>query len=237
MSILSNRSSSTSRAKAATAAGVTGLLAASMMVILGASADPVQAATVCGTGGALTTAPPTCTYTAVGTDTFTVPDGVRQVSFDLFGAEGGSAPGFVAPSPSNDGAPGGLGGETRATLAVNPGQVFQITVGKAGINGSSQRGTPAQAGGSGHGIGGFGGHGGAGSGGGGTDVRVGAFGANDRVLVAGGGGGAGNGGPMLHGGNGGGLAGEAGGDGGGPAGSGVAGAGLDAGDGRSLRVE
>jgi hypothetical protein len=162
----------------------------------------------------------------VGTDTFTVPDRVTAVSFDLFGAEGGRAPGFVDPNPPNGGAPGGLGGETRAMLAVNPGQALQITVGAAGINGSSTRGVAAQPGGSGHGSGGGGGHGGAGSGGGGTDVRVGAFGAADRVLVAGGGGGAGNGGPLLHGGNGGGLTGDAGGDGGGPAGSGVAGSGA-----------
>lgn len=57
-------------------------------------------------------------------------------------------------------------------------------------------------------------------------LRVGVFGAADRVVVAGGGGGAGNGGPLLHGGNGGGLAGEVGGQGGGPAGSGVAGGGA-----------
>lgn len=127
-----------------------------------------------------------------------------------------------APGP---GAPGGLGGETRGTVVASPGQVFQITVGKAGISGSSTHGVPAQPGGVGHGTGGDGGHGGAGSGGGGTDVRVGAFTGTDRVLVAGGGGGAGNGGPLPHGGDGGGLVGADGGQGGGPAGSGDAGTG------------
>lgn len=215
-----------SRSKAVAWGGATSLLAATMMAILSATAKPVNAAALCGSGGAFTTSAPTCTYTKVGTDTFTVPDGVTEATFDLFGAEGGSAAGFVAPNPPNDGAPGGLGGETRATLAVSPGQTLQITVGTAGINGSSQHGVFAQPGGFGHGTGGFGGHGGGGSGGGGTDVRVGAFGATDRVLIAGGGGGAGNGGPLLHGGNGGGLAGESGGQGGGPAGSGVAGSGA-----------
>jgi Bacterial Ig-like domain (group 3) len=99
-------------------------------------------------------------------------------------------------------------------------------VGTAGINGSSVHGVPSQRGGFGHGTGGDGGHGGAGSGGGGTDVRIGAFGDDERVLAAGGGGGAGNGGPLLHGGNGGGLIGDKGGDGGGPVGSGVGGQGA-----------
>ncbi|MGH3798342.1 MAG: glycine-rich protein [Pseudonocardiaceae bacterium] len=215
-----------SRSKAVAAVGATGLLAATVVATLGAAADPASAAAVCGTGGTFTTSPPTCSYTNAGTDTFTVPDGVTGVSFDLFGAEGGSAPGFVEPAPPNDGAPGGLGGETRGTLAVTPGQTLQITAGAAGINGSSTHGVFAQPGGFGHGSGGFGAHGGGGSGGGGTDVRVGAFSADDRVLVAGGGGGAGNGGPLLHGGDGGGLSGEAGGEGGGPEGSGAAGGGA-----------
>ncbi|WP_329491789.1 Ig-like domain-containing protein [Kitasatospora sp. NBC_01246] len=205
-------------------AGTAGLLAAALVP---ATASPASAADTspCGAGGVLTTATPACTYTAPGTDTFTVPDGVTTVSIDLFGAEGGSAAGYVAPNPPNTGAPGGLGGESRATLPVNPGQTLQITLGAAGIPGSSRHGEFARPGGYGHGTGGGGAHGGGGSGGGGSDVRIGAFGAADRVLDAGGGGGAGNGGPLLHGGAGGGPVGEAGGQGGGPAGSGVAGGG------------
>lgn len=169
---------------------------------------------------------PACVYTGIGTDTFTVPDGVTSVTIDLYGAEGGSAAGYVTPNPVNAGAAGGLGGQTRATVAVSPGQVLQITFGAAGVPGSSRRGEFARDGGIGHGRGGGGAHGGGGSGGGGSDVRVGAFGPNDRIMVAGGGGGAGNGGPLLHGGDGGGLAGADGGEGGGPVGSGLAGKGA-----------
>src|SRR4029077_10896677 len=105
--------------------------------------------------------------TRVGTDTFTVPDGVTEVGFDLFGAEGGSAAGFVAPRPHTGATPGGLCGESRPTWPVSPGQVLQITVGAAGTNGSSQHGVFAQAGGFGHGSGGFCGHGWGGARGGG----------------------------------------------------------------------
>ncbi|MFB7257654.1 Ig-like domain-containing protein [Streptomyces nojiriensis] len=213
------------RSKTAVAAGVTGLLAA-VLAAAPATADPAGAPSPCGAGGTFTASPPTCTYTAVGTDTFTVPEGVSAVSVDVFGAEGGSAAGFVAPNPPNEGAPGGLGGETRAALAVSAGQSLQITVGGAGSSGSSRRGEYARPGGTGHGAGGGGAHGGGGSGGGATDVRMGAFGPADRVLVAGGGGGAGNGGPLLRGGHGGGPAGEPGGQGGGPEGSGAGGGGA-----------
>lgn len=204
---------------------MTGLLAA-VLVAAPATADPAGAPSPCGTGGTFTASPPTCTYTAVGTDTFTVPEGVSAVTVDVFGAEGGSAAGFVTPNPPNEGAPGGLGGETRAGLAVSAGQNLQITVGGAGSSGSSRRGEYARPGGTGHGAGGGGAHGGGGSGGGATDVRIGAFGPADRVLVAGGGGGAGNGGPLLRGGHGGGPTGEPGGQGGGPEGSGAGGGGA-----------
>ncbi|MER6997151.1 Ig-like domain-containing protein [Streptomyces sp. NPDC000410] len=214
------------RSRTVVVAGVAGLLAATMTA-LPVSADQANTQTApCGTGGVFTSSPPTCTYTTVGTDTFTVPEGVGAVTVALFGGEGGSAAGFVTPNPPNAGADGGLGGETRASLAVSAGQNLQITVGGAGVPGSSRRGEYARPGGFGHGSGGGGAHGGGGSGGGATDVRTGAFGPADRVLVAGGGGGAGNGGPLLGGGDGGGLAGEAGGQGGGPEGSGVAGGGA-----------
>ncbi|MFE2142028.1 Ig-like domain-containing protein [Streptomyces sp. NPDC059456] len=214
----------TSAAKTAVVLGATGLLAA-VLVPFAAAADPVAADPPCGAGGVFAASPPTCTYATVGTDTFTVPDGVGAIGVDLFGAEGGSAAGFVEPSPPGEGSPGGLGGETRATLAVSPGQSIQITLGAAGSSGTSRHGEYARPGGTGHGAGGGGAHGGGGSGGGGSDVRAGAFGPADRILVAGGGGGAGNGGPLLHGGNGGGPVAESGGQGGGPAGSGVAGGG------------
>ncbi|MCX4524201.1 MULTISPECIES: Ig-like domain-containing protein [unclassified Streptomyces] len=216
------------RSKTTIAAGVAGLLAA-VLTPLTASAEPgsadAPAPAACGAGGVFAASPVGCTYAAAGTDTFTVPDGVSAITVDLFGAEGGSAAGFVSPNPANTGSPGGLGGETRATVAVSPGQRLQITLGAAGTPGTSRHGEYARPGGYGHGSGGGGAHGGGGSGGGGSDVRVGEFGAADRILVAGGGGGAGNGGPLLGGGAGGGPVAEPGGQGGGPEGSGIAGGG------------
>ncbi|MFI6475769.1 Ig-like domain-containing protein [Streptomyces sp. NPDC050516] len=207
-------------------AGTTVLVAAAI-VPLAAAAGAASAAEPCGTGGVFTKAPqPTCTYNSPGTETFTVPDGVTAVDVDLFGGEGGSAAGYIDPHPVVSGAPGGLGGETRATLPVSPDQTLQLTVGAAGIPGSSRHGEFARPGGTGHGRGGGGAHGGGGSGGGGSDVRVGAFGGSDRVLVDGGGGGAGNGGPTLQGGAGGGPVGQDGGQSNGPLGSGLAGGGA-----------
>ncbi|MEU3778741.1 glycine-rich protein, partial [Streptomyces sp. NPDC032472] len=180
-----------SKAKSLIVLGATGLLAAAVVPFASAAdaADPAAPPSPCGAGGVFSAAPPTCTYENPGTDTFTVPEGVGSVTVDLFGAEGGSAAGFVSPNPPNAGAPGGLGGETRATLAVIPGQQLQLTLGAAGSSGTSRHGEYARPGGTGHGAGGGGAHGG-GSGGGGSDVRTGTLGPGERILVAGGGGGA-----------------------------------------------
>ncbi|MFE3648978.1 Ig-like domain-containing protein [Streptomyces sp. NPDC059152] len=213
------------RSRMMSAIGTTGLVATAI-VPLTAAAATASAAEPCGAGGVFTTAPrPTCTYDSAGTDIFTVPDGVTAVDIDLYGGEGGSAAGYIDPHPVISGAPGGLGGETRATLPVTSGQTLQLTVGAAGIPGSSRHGEFARPGGTGHGSGGGGAHGGGGSGGGGSDVRTAAFDGSDRVLVAGGGGGAGNGGPELQGGAGGGLVGQDGSQSNGPLGSGLAGGG------------
>src|SRR5262245_60360352 len=63
-----------------------------------------------------------------GTDgtaqTWPVPAGITGATCDLYGAEGGAG-----CTPCSLHAAGGLGGHVRATLAVTPGQVFQITVG------------------------------------------------------------------------------------------------------------
>ncbi|MFE5486421.1 Ig-like domain-containing protein [Streptomyces sp. NPDC056527] len=216
--------SRTARTPALVLAGAAVLVAAALHppTATAAAAEPL-----CGTTGVVTTEPGAgCAWTAPGTDTFTVPAGVSSLTVELFGAEGGSAAGYVTPNPPNTGAPGGRGGRTRATVAVTPGQVLQLTVGAAGIPGSSRRGEYARPGGYGHGAGGGGAHGGGGSGGGASDLRVGAFGPTERILVAGGGGGAGNGGPELRGGAGGGPAGEPGGQAAGPEGSGIAGGGA-----------
>ena len=137
-----------------------------------------------------------------GAYTWTVPNGVKQVTFALDGA-GGGGPGGSAN-----------GGQTIATFSVQAGDVFKIVVG-----------------GMGSGVGGFNG-GGAAGGGGATDVRFGACAVScdltHRILVAGGGGGS----TASTGGNGGAGGGSAGTDGGGGGGgggtqtSGGAGAGL-----------
>jgi hypothetical protein len=168
--------------------------------------------------------------------TWTVPEGVSSATFDVFGAEGASG------SSGSAFGPGGLGGRATVTVAVSPGQTFQINIGGAGsgvtggFNGGANGGVFGVSSG--------------GGGGGASDVRTGSFALDDRVIVAGGGGGGGNtrsfigGGTQLSfGGGGGGLTGgdgggvgnfpepgtggtqTAGGTGGGAAGDGVFGAG------------
>jgi hypothetical protein len=126
-----------------------------------------------------------CTFTYTGTaQSWTVPEGVTQATFDVFGAQGGNE------AEGRAGGLGGLGGKASATIAVTPGNTLQINVGGAG--------GPGVAGGAG-GAGGFnggaaGGNGcfaGPGGGGGASDVRSGDFELADRVIVGGGGGGAG----------------------------------------------
>lgn len=119
----------------------------------------------------------TCTQTFGETGapaTWTVPVGVTSATFALYGAEGG------AGGPD---APGGLGAEISGTLPVTPGQTLQVNVGGAGGSGGGYNGG---------GAGGVSPAGTPGAGGGGaTDVRSGAFGLGDRLLVAAGGGGGG----------------------------------------------
>ncbi len=133
-----------------------------------------QVAATCGapveTGASSTV---TCVFSGVPV-TWTVPDGVTSAEFDVQGGQGA-------------GAIGGLAGRAVATLAVTANTLLEVRVGGSG------RGT----------AGGFNGGGDSescplpgfcisgGGGGGGSDVRAGAFGLADRLVVAGGGGGAG----------------------------------------------
>jgi hypothetical protein len=104
-----------------------------------------------------------------GTYTWTVPKGVRHVTFTVVGAAGGHN--------------GGRGGLASATLQVKFGQVFEIVVGGQG----------AETGAGGFNGGGDGQNGGGG--GGASDIRAGACALTqecnlvDRFLIAGGGGG------------------------------------------------
>jgi hypothetical protein len=108
-----------------------------------------------------------------------VPASVTQATFTVYGAKDGSSALDAQP---------GSGAEVTGTLAVSAGTVYQVNVGQAGGY-DGDRGTGTAFGGGG----GEGGSDGAG-GGGASDVRDGADGLADRLLVAGGGGGGGLGG-------------------------------------------
>jgi len=124
-----------------------------------------------------------CTFTYTGNAQYwTVPDGVSQATFDVYGAQGGSAGGAV----------GGRGGEASATIAVTPGETLQVNVG--GRGGAGLGGTGAAGGFNGGAGGGNGSDGGGGGGGGASDVRSGAFGLANRIIVGGGSYGGGGGG-------------------------------------------
>jgi hypothetical protein len=147
-----------------------------------------------------------CTFDYTGAaQSWTVPEGITQATFAVYGAQGGSSETTAAGTSA-----GGLGGKASATIAVDPGDTLQVNVGGAGGSGSNNVG----------GIAGFndggGGSDGGGGGGGASDVRrdtdaSGDFALAERIIVAGGGGGAGGftGGP---GGAGGGLSGDPAGD-------------------------
>jgi hypothetical protein len=130
-----------------------------------------------------------------GQQSWTVPLCVTQVNVEVWGAQGG---GSTCCSGTDD--DGGLGGYSKGTLAVAPGEVLYVYVGSKGV----------MAGAGGWNGGGAGGQYGGG-GGGATDIRKGGTGLNERKIV-GGGGGAGNCGcpDHGHGGGGGGLNGIAG---------------------------
>jgi uncharacterized repeat protein (TIGR01451 family) len=127
----------------------------------------------------------TCTFTYTGAaQTWTVPGGVTQATFDVYGAQGGHIFGIT----------GGAGGEAAATLALTPGEAVTLLAGGAGGSlGDTECGVPSGAAGfNGGGAGGGGECPGTG-GGGASDVRMGGTDLASRVLVAGGGGGAANG--------------------------------------------
>ncbi|HEY2666660.1 MAG TPA: SBBP repeat-containing protein [Actinomycetota bacterium] len=136
-----------------------------------------------------------CTYSSPGSDAFTVPPGVTQVTYTVVGAQAG---GVNVGVPGAIVGPGGAGGEAIASFAVTPGQVAQVDVagkgtdggpvsltggfgngpsggtGGAGGFGGSNNGVPGAAGDASGGTGGSNpANGGNGSGGGGSsDVRV-----------------------------------------------------------------
>ncbi len=162
--------------RGAAAAALCGGLALAFGAFPTAAAAPVTdcAGTIC-----------TVTYTYTGgLQSWSVPAGVTSANFDVLGASGGSVTGGTP-------AAGGLGGESKGTLAVSPGDLYFVYVGGQGLN-QNTSGSSASS------VGGFNGGGSGGgpvtgdsgaSGGGASDVRSGGA-LSTRLLVAGGGGGA-----------------------------------------------
>jgi hypothetical protein len=160
-----------------------------------------------GTGTAETATSPTTFSFTGGTQTFTVPDGVTQLTIDAFGAQGGSGGTCTIDSDQVCGTPGagGLGAHSTGTVTVTPGETLTVVVGGHGADGQSLaiegEGACAPAasfptgGAGGFGGGADGGDGGCpaaagGGGGGGTMVLR---GSTALLVAAGGGGGSGAG--------------------------------------------
>lgn len=153
----------------------TGLASASVAVSTAAAGDTCHKPVVAGDVATVV-----CPYTGAAA-LWRVPKGVTSVTFDLYGAQGGSQ------ADTARSVPGGLGAHVHSVQVVRPGQVLMIVAGGSpapdsvagGFNGggpASGRTRPGSLAG--------------GGGGGATDVRTGpGYTLADRVLVAGGGGG------------------------------------------------
>jgi hypothetical protein len=139
-------------------------LALLLTPVLGLTVTPALAAPSCATNGATIT----CTYSYTGAaETWTVPAGVTEATFDIYGAQGGSGS-----------AAGGKGAHVHAVLAMTPGETLDITVAGQGNR------TAGGYGGGGNGGDGYSLNDGFGGGGASSIGRAGAL-----LLVAGGGGG------------------------------------------------
>ena len=180
------------------------LLIASSLVALSPS-ETSRSASAVSASPSLVCAGATCTWTFPFTGDYydwTVPAGITQVGFDIYGAQGGNG----GPSAGGTGqtVQGGRGGRVQGTLTVTPGSVLRVYVGGKGTDATLV------------GAGGFNGGGSTsatsddnrrpGAGGGASDIRTGAA-LSTRLVVAGGGGGS-SGWRAAEGGAGGGLIGQ-----------------------------
>ncbi|HUN37272.1 MAG TPA: hypothetical protein VMU95_35180 [Trebonia sp.] len=109
--------------------GAVTVIAGSSAAVIGPRAALAGTTTACGSAGVAGMS--SCTYSTVGSGTFTVPSGVRQATFTVQGAQGGSSQAGVA---------GGRGGKVTAVLPVSPGQVLQVSVGGQGQAKSASNG-------------------------------------------------------------------------------------------------
>ncbi|MBO1902055.1 Ig-like domain repeat protein [Leucobacter weissii] len=144
--------------------------------------------------GAVSAQAATLQTTITENGSYTVPDGVSEVTFSLYGGAGGSGYGN---SYGGAGGAGGRGGVTTISVPVAAGDVFDIRVGKRGDNAGNQYGASPGAGDPAGGGGGNGtpdllapGASGVGGGGGGGATTL-AVSGGSALAVAGGGGGGG----------------------------------------------
>ena len=76
------------------------------------------------------------TFNVHGFYTWTVPAGVKKVTFTVYGASGGDV---VSGSPPTIVAVGGAGGEAVGTFRVRPGEKFMVAVGGRGATTGRRR--------------------------------------------------------------------------------------------------
>lgn len=162
---------------------ITSALVVAGVVVLGLSAGRAEA--VVGPASPQPT-PQTVSFTDPGTYTYTVLPNITSLTVVTVGASGGNDHNGDA---SQAGAYGGRGGQTSATLAVQPGEQLQVNVGGAGGGATYYNGSPCDRTSGGFNGGGSAGYGGE-TGGGASDVRSGAYGLDDRLVIGGGGAGA-----------------------------------------------
>ncbi|NUR60239.1 MAG: hypothetical protein HOV87_16495, partial [Catenulispora sp.] len=104
-----------------------------------------------GPGGAPARAATSVTFTDNGS--FTVPDGVTQLTVTAVGGGGGGGGDSARHSAAAwGGGGGGAGTIVTCVLPVTAGQVFTVTVGGGGGNGSSQTAADNPGPGQGHGL-------------------------------------------------------------------------------------
>lgn len=133
-------------------------------------------------GGGGTGATVTFDYTG-SQQTWTVPAGVTSIEIEAWGAQGGSTSGSSYPGT------GALGGYSKGTLSVTPGETLYVYVGGQGTSTTTKYGSYTLFSGGWNGGGSVSTQGNGGAGGGASDVRKGGQALTNRVIVAGGGGG------------------------------------------------
>ncbi len=177
------------------------------------------------------------TFTSPGSTTFTVPDGVTQITVQVWGAGGAGGAGTQQGQTRRSGGGGGGGAYQFQTYAVTPGQVINITIGAGGSTSAAAGGnsqisfgatTLIANGGTGgsNATGGGGGSNGAGGAGGTGGTYNGGSGASG--VADNGGGGGGSAGTGANGNNGSGISGGTAVTGGGAGGNGAS---IDGGNG------